>query len=332
MAILIATLAMGLLGKVLYNTNYWGPNFRFIALSELSTLLFGPTLFLFTRATLQKLPFTKQNLVHYVPGVAYFVFILVYFIIPTDAIIVQRVKTGELIRVIYTCHAFGLLVNITYWILAWNIFSGFMHHLKHEVSYEIRARFMTNLLLVVGISLGIWLILYATSFLGFERLERDARPYIWIVLTLIILFITYYSMISPQVLQIAPELKKQKYTQSKLSSKDMDVLKDKLDQLMLEKKPHLNSKLLKTELAQMLGVNSPELARLLNENIGMNFFEYVNYYRIQEFIQLAKNDNAKQFTFYGLAQEAGFNSKTTFNKSFKNLIGSSPSEYFESTT
>ncbi len=330
MAFLIATLSVGLLGKVIYNTGYWGPNFRFIALSELSTLLFGPTLFLFTRATLQKLPNTKQNLVHYLPGITYFIFILIYFIIPNDNIISQRIKTGELIRVIYTCHAFGLIVNITYWVLAWNVFTSFMDNLKNEVSYEIRARFINNLLLVIGISLGIWLVLYTTSFLGFDRLERNARPYIWIVLTLIVLFITYYSMLYPEVLRVIPNLKKQKYALSKLSMKDMDALKNKLDQLMLEKKPHLNSKLLKTELAEMLGVNNPELARLLNENIGMNFFEYVNYYRIQEFIHLAKTDTTKQFTFYGLAQEAGFNSKTTFNKSFKNLIGTSPSEYFES--
>ena len=91
----------------------------------------------------------------------------------------------------------------------------------------------------------------------------------------------------------------------------------------------LNNKLLKTELAQMLGVNNPELARLLNENIGMNFFEYVNYYRIKEFVFLAKTEKAKQLTFFGLAQEAGFNSKTTFNKSFKKLMGVSPSAYFD---
>ena len=78
----------------------------------------------------------------------------------------------------------------------------------------------------------------------------------------------------------------------------------------------------------MLGVNNPEVARLLNEKIGMNFFEYVNYFRIREFIELAKMDRAKNLTFFGIAQEAGFNSKTTFNKSFKKIMGTSPSEYF----
>ncbi len=121
-----------------------------------------------------------------------------------------------------------------------------------------------------------------------------------------------------------------KYTQSKLSKSDLDHLQTKLDQLMVEKKPYLNRKLLKAELADMLGVSSPEIARLLNENIGMNFFEYINYHRIKEFVELAKTDNAKNLTFFGLAQEAGFNSKTTFNKSFKKLMGASPKEYFTS--
>ena len=78
----------------------------------------------------------------------------------------------------------------------------------------------------------------------------------------------------------------------------------------------------------MLGISNPELARLLNERIGMNFFNFVNYYRIKEFIELAKTDKAKGFTFFGLAQEAGFNSKTTFNKAFRSLMGTSPSAYF----
>ena len=46
-------------------------------------------------------------------------------------------------------------------------------------------------------------------------------------------------------------------------------------------------------------------------------------------ILFAKTEKAKQLTFFGLAQEAGFNSKTTFNKSFKKLMGASPSVYFD---
>ncbi|GAA0715681.1 hypothetical protein GCM10009430_10460 [Aquimarina litoralis] len=135
-------------------------------------------------------------------------------------------------------------------------------------------------------------------------------------------------MKEPDLFKVSNIIKPKKYVQSKLSHNQLDDLKSQLDHLMIEKKPYLNRKLLKSELAEMLGVSNPEIARLLNERIGMNFFEYVNYYRIKEFIDLAKTDQAKNITFFGLAQEAGFNSKTTFNKSFKDLMGTTPKEYF----
>ncbi|MEM8968932.1 MAG: helix-turn-helix domain-containing protein, partial [Bacteroidota bacterium] len=91
----------------------------------------------------------------------------------------------------------------------------------------------------------------------------------------------------------------------------------------------LNSKLLKSELAAMMSINAPELSRLLNERIGMSFFEYVNYHRIHEFIRLAKSPLIEQKTLLGLAQEAGFQSKSTFNKSFKQIMGCPPSEYLK---
>jgi AraC-like DNA-binding protein len=222
------------------------------------------------------------------------------------------------------------VVNITYWVKGWQLLKAFEIEVQNELSYEPQTSFLQNFLLLTGICLLVWTGLLVVSFGGFEMLERQARPYIWLLLVLIILFITYYGMIAPQVLQLLPVERQEsrKYTQSKLSGADLNHLKEQLEDLMLKKKPYLNSKLLKRELAEMLGVNNPELARLLNENIGMNFFEYVNYYRIKEFVALSKTEKAKQLSFFGLAQEAGFHSKTTFNKSFKKLMGTSPSAYF----
>lgn len=328
MGFLIMILSVGLLGKVLHSMGAWGGNFRLIALSEFSVLLFGPTIFLFTRSALKRIPHSPKDLAHYVPGLAYSVFILTYFILPSDPVLNERIATGELTRVIYACHAIGLIVNITYWGLAVQVLRSFQKEIRNEVSYELNSRFLINFLVVIGICLLIWTILFITSLSGYEMIERNARPYIWIILTLIILFITYFCMVSPKVLRMLP-LENRKYSLSKLSEDDMDDLKIRLEKLMLEKKPYLNQKLLKNELAQLLGVNNPELARLLNERIGMNFFEYINYYRIKEFISLTKTERAKHLTFFGLAQEAGFNSKTTFNKAFKNLMGSSPSDYFK---
>lgn len=330
MAVFIAVVSFGLLGKVLYSAGVGNYNFRLISMSELSALLFGPTIFLFTRSIVERKAYSREDLIHYLPGLVYVAFIAVYFVIPDDSVISARAKTGELMRVIYACHTVGLAVNMAYWLKAWQLLGVFEEQVQHELSYEPQTGFLRRFLIITGFCLLVWTGLLLISFFGYDMLERNARPYLWLLLTLIILGITYYGMIAPQVLQLLPVPKKtaKKYTQSKLSGADLDQLKKQLDSLMEEKKPYLNSKLLKAELAGMLGVNDPELARLLNESIGMNFFEYVNYYRIKEFVALAKTDRAQQLTFFGLAQEAGFHSKTTFNKSFKKLMGTSPSAYF----
>ncbi|WP_299712585.1 AraC family transcriptional regulator [uncultured Tenacibaculum sp.] len=328
MLILIAVLSVGFLGKVLHSGGFFNKNFRLIAMSEFSALLFGPTIFLFVRSVLHKQKFVKKDVVHYVPGFLYSLFILGYFILPSRETQLARNKVVPLMHVIYICHAVGLIVNIWYWYLGFKVFRSFSEVYRKEISYVPHTKFLKNFLVITGLCLLVWLILFLTSFLGFPMLERNSRPYIWLILTFIVLFITYYLMMNPEVLKSIPELKEKKYQQSKLDVQDLERLKVDLEQLMLEKKPYLNNKLLKKELAEMLGVHSPELSRLLNESIGMNFFEYVNYYRIKEFVQLAESEKGKQLTFFGLAQEAGFNSKTTFNKSFKNLMGVSPSAYF----
>lgn len=332
LAVFVLLITLGLLGKVIYNLGFFNQNFRLIAMSEFSALLFGPTVYLFSRTILERKKYSKQDILHYVPGIAYSLFILFYFIIPSDAILIARGKTGEVNRAIYACHALGLIVNISYYIMTILVVKRFNKTLKNEISYSINYPFLLRFLGVVGMCLLVWLTLYIISIIGLNKIERNARPYIWILLSLVILFITYYSIVVPEALNILPKTLHKKYAQSKLSHTDLEKLKDRLEQIMIDKKPYLNNKLLKAELAEIVGISNPELARLLNENIGMNFFEYVNYYRIKEFIVLAQKDNAKQYTLFGLAQQAGFHSKTTFNTSFKKLMGSSPSAYFKHNT
>ncbi len=328
LAFLVFALLIGLSGRVLHIAGFFNKDFRLIAFSEFATLLFGTTVFLFTRSSLFNKRFSYQDLVHYIPSIFYMTFIVFYFMLPSNEVISTRIRSGELHRMVMACHAVGLIVNITYWGLSLQEFLRFRESLKNELSYTVKTRFFLNFIIVIGLCLLIWVTLYFISLFGFDMLERNARHLIWLSIAFVVLFIAYYGMISPDIFRIKSLEAVQKYTQSKLTTSDLNRLKNELESLMEQKKPYLNNKLLKAELAELLGVSNPELARLLNESIGMNFFEYVNYYRIKEFVKLAKSDKAQHLTFFGLAQEAGFNSKTTFNKSFKKLMGSSPSEYF----
>lgn len=327
-AFLVLVLTIGLTGRILYISEVFGKNFRLITISEFAILLFGATVYLFTRSSLSNQRFTYRDLVHYIPGFFYIILVTILFILPSDKVYITRFKSGELLRLSTIFGGVGLLFNITYWVMSCQLFFAFRKELRNEVSYTIKTRFLLNFLMAIGLCLLCWVVIYFVSIYGNQFIARPTRQALWLSIAFIILFIAYYGMTEPDLFSLAPIVQTKKYVQSKLSKKDLDRLKDQLDQLMEEKKPYLNRKLLKAELAELLGVSNPEIARLLNERIGMSFFEYVNYYRIKEFIALAKTDRVKNLTIFGIAQEAGFNSKTTFNKSFKKLMGTSSSEYF----
>ncbi len=326
-AFLIFSLAIGLTGRIINMSEVFGTDFRFIAFSEFATLFFGATIFLFTKSSLLGKSFIYKDLRHYIPGVIYIIAVVFVFILPSNEVISNRAKTGQLHFTISLFMGTALAFNTTYWLLSFRMFYRFRKQLNDELSYAVKTQFFLNFLVAIGLCLLLWLTVYIISLFGDQMAERTARQFIWLGITFIILLITYYGIKDPQLYRMSDLIKVRKYAQSKLSNNDLNVLKSRLDTLMEQKKPYLNSKLLKAELAEMLGVNNPEMARLLNEKVGMNFFEYVNYYRIKEFVALAKTDKAKSLTFFALAQEAGFNSKTTFNKSFKNLMGTSPKDY-----
>jgi len=327
-AILITAIFIGLCGRTLYLSEIFGLDYRLIILSEIANLLFGSTVYLFTISVISKNQFEFRTLRHYLPAVFYCIGLIIYFIFPTQETMNLRVQNGSLRWAVVSFIGFALLFNTGYWIASVRAFISFKKELKNEISYSVQTNFFRNFLSFIGLCLFAWIGIYIASIVGDEMTERTLRPYIWICLAFAIMFLTYYGLTEPDLFKLPSASVSQKYSQSKLSTSDLDKLKLKLEQIMIEKKPYLNRKLLKSELAELLGVSNPEIARLLNERIGMSFFEFINYYRIKEFVALAKKEESQYLTMFGIAQEAGFNSKTTFNKSFKKIMGTSPKQYF----
>ncbi|HAA15418.1 MAG TPA: AraC family transcriptional regulator [Cytophagales bacterium] len=323
--VLVCLLLLGLVAKVGTLSLDWSRQLK--GISEFAVLFFGPTLYLFVLSTLSPKRFALADLVHYLPGVLYSLVVTFYYILPPQEVILERIASGELYRVVRILVGVGLAVNLTYFGLSILKFRELKAQLQAEVSYALKVDFIQNFLIALGVCFAIWLAVYFISFGNNLELEINSRDYIWLAIALVVLFISYYQMVAPSVFQWTEATKEAKYAQSKFSNADLDRLKAELERIMEEKKPYLNSKLLKSELAEMMHINAPELSRLLNERIGMSFFEYVNYQRIHEFIRLAKSPLIEQKTLLGLAQEAGFHSKSTFNKSFKQIMGCPPSEY-----
>lgn len=75
--------------------------------------------------------------------------------------------------------------------------------------------------------------------------------------------------------------------------------------------------------------NLPEryISYLINKNHGSNYANFVNAFRVQEVLARMRDPDEKNKTLLGIALDAGFNSKSSFNHIFKTIMGETPSEY-----
>lgn len=97
-------------------------------------------------------------------------------------------------------------------------------------------------------------------------------------------------------------------------------------------KIHLRPRLTIEELSAELALPERYVSYLINTNAGVNFNQFVNTYRVKEFLQRVNDAGNKNKTLLGIAMESGFNSKSTFNQIFKAITGATPSSYLAKTT
>ena len=119
----------------------------------------------------------------------------------------------------------------------------------------------------------------------------------------------------------------EKYITSSLSDDLSEKLVDELQQLMNQERPYLDSQLSLPQLADQLGVSVNYLSQIINEQLGQNFFDFINHYRINQAKVLLQDTNHKNNNILTIANDAGFNSKSAFYTAFKKHTVMTPGEY-----
>lgn len=82
-----------------------------------------------------------------------------------------------------------------------------------------------------------------------------------------------------------------------------------------------------TSLAEKLELSTHELSRIINTALKKSFNDFIGEYRVAAVVQKMQDPAYDHITLLGIAFESGFNSKTTFNRTFKQITGKSPAEY-----
>ena len=114
--------------------------------------------------------------------------------------------------------------------------------------------------------------------------------------------------------------------QTELSSKTEEHYQ-KLLKIMQEEKLYQSAELNMTMLAEKTGLSNGYLSQIINQKEGKNFFDFINHYRVEEVKQKLNDAKFDHYSILGIALEAGFKSKSTFNAVFKKFTGQTPSNF-----
>lgn len=107
-------------------------------------------------------------------------------------------------------------------------------------------------------------------------------------------------------------------------------LSQELLRLMEERRPYLNPKLTLSDLAQEMHINRTYLTTVLNRDIGKSFYDFVNEFRITEACAIIDAlPPTERPKLADVASRSGFNSLSTFKRSFLKVKGMLPSQYGE---
>lgn len=101
---------------------------------------------------------------------------------------------------------------------------------------------------------------------------------------------------------------------------------ERLEQFMKQDRLYKNPELSVNSLGKELDIKPYLISRSLSEVFDVRFNDYINAYRVKEVQALLNDTKNAKYTLLSLALEAGFNSKSSFNRAVKKHLGILPSD------
>lgn len=122
----------------------------------------------------------------------------------------------------------------------------------------------------------------------------------------------------------AVERNGRRYARSALKGDDLTRIARKLDAAMQDAQLWQNPNLSLIDLANNTGVSQNNISQTLNEHLGINFYEYVNGWRIRAACAALRDTDQSVLM---ISEDVGFNAKSTFNAAFKKVTGQTPRQF-----
>jgi AraC-like DNA-binding protein len=295
------------------------------SLGDPTFLLIAPLLWFYaSELTGQRVSFSGRLLLHFLPFFLIVLFSLTFSTIQSEAFAVYIQQNQR-------------LLNVLFWIIVVVQFSGYLYVIQkmlntHQklIQQEVSNTENVNIswvrfFLIVFLVINLYFLF---SLFAVIHLHNDG----WLQKTTAALFsisvfaLSFKGILQQEVFNTLFE-KTPASNNSTVVTEPNPVLIEKVVQYMIQKKPYLDAELTLSGLAKDLLMSRSQLSQLINDGIGENFYDFVNKYRVEEVKRLMTDPQANNYSLLGIALEAGFKSKSTFNLIFKRFTGLTPSQY-----
>lgn len=113
----------------------------------------------------------------------------------------------------------------------------------------------------------------------------------------------------------------------KLTTAESTEVKELIEVYINSSKVYLDPNLTLESFSKKIHIQSRKISLVINQLFNKNFHQFINEYRIKESIKLLDLD--EKIIIEELYTKVGFNSRSTFNRVFKEIYSISPSEYLK---
>jgi len=339
LAVWMVVIGIHLLGFYFNQLGYWEIYPHLIGTTAPLPFLHGPMLFLYTLYSLRAdRKLRRIDYLHFTPTLVAYLYMskFFFFYTPEEKRMLDRGETEEYLVFSILLLIAILISGITYAILSYRLTIKHKQKIDNNFSYRegINIRWLRICILIIGlVFLSAAIIVLLRDAFGVQ-FSFNPDYIIYTILITLVFYIGYFGIKQEDIFTNQQDIvgvrsdereKDRKYRNSGMKSDLVEKLYDKLLRVMEIEKPFLDPKLSLSGLAQLLGVSANQLSQVINQKAAVNFHDFVNNYRVEEFIQRASKN--RNFSLLALALDSGFNSKSSFNNIFKKQKGLSPSKY-----
>lgn len=315
-------------------------------------LLYGPLIYLYVLQLTNPLVdgSASRNYPHFLPVLPGIILLLPFYLLDgaeklslTEILREGAAMSGEmpqlwLIELGFTLFILGTIVQLGLYLL-FSIKRLIRHaaSIKNEFSDidKINLEWLRNLLL--GLSC-IYLLYLGDQFFPDLMGMNILGDLITVIAVIMIYTMGYLGLRQPAIFTRAfvsqqPEKEvrggqvEEKYRRSGLDKETSQVFLNELTGHMETNKPYLEGDLVLPQLAQQLGISANYLSQIINEQLQVNFYDFVNGYRVEEAKRLMRKSARGKTNILNIALDSGFNSKSAFYTAFKKATSMAPTQY-----